>query len=260
MQVDNTQHVPKGRWHIGVQTVQTGSVNNKGGQRVPRHGKGGEGRRCRRTNRLSTVDSTAIFRGSRRDLSATSKSGYKDLGLYPPDRNMTPQFKSRRDRVDDWTVKIRAGKVPTRSVWLSYQSQLWEGMKYRLGTLPASLDDLKNGLDKRDHKILSKLGICRNITTPWRYLPHCYRGIELNSLPIEVITASLNSFSQHYKTELDLGIFLMVSIENLQIELGTARCPFEYNYNIWKDLAIDSWVQLIYKRIRKFDNIGPANF
>ena len=67
----------------------------------------------------------------------------KNLGLYTPsDGNTTPQFEYMRDRVDDWTVQMKNSKLPTRSVWLSYQSQLWAGMKYGLGASPASLDDL----------------------------------------------------------------------------------------------------------------------
>ena len=102
-----------------------------------------------------------------------------------------------------------------RSMWLSYQSQLWSGMKYGIGALPASLDNLRNGLGTRDHKILSNLGICKKIDTPWQYLPQYYRGMDLNSLPMEATTASLNSFLQHYNTELALGIYLTASIENL---------------------------------------------
>ena len=89
-------------------------------------------------------------------------------------------------------------------------------MRYRLGALPALLDELMNGPGTRDHKILSKLDIYKNINKPWLHLLHCYGSTELNSLPIEFTAASLNSFLQHY-TELALGIYLMVSIENLQI-------------------------------------------
>ena len=57
------------------------------------------------------------------------------------------------------------------------KGQLWPRLKYELGALPVKLEDLdskkKNakeyGLGTRDHKILSRLGICQNIDKEWRY-------------------------------------------------------------------------------------------
>ena len=74
---------------------------------------------------------------------------------------------------------MRNGHLPTWSTWMSYNCQLWAGLRYGIGALPARLKELENkvtnkkesGLGTRDHKILSMLGICQNITTEWRYLP-----------------------------------------------------------------------------------------
>ena len=97
-----------------------------------------------------------------------------------------------------------------------------------------------NGLGKRDHKILSMLGICKNITTEWRYLPACYGGMGLNNLTIEVTTASLNAFLQPYGTDTSIGIYLTASIKNLQLEMGVAGCLFDHDYETWHKLATDS--------------------
>ena len=42
-------------------------------------------------------------------------------------------------------------------------------------------------------------------------------------------------------------------IENLQLELGVAGCPFNYDFKIWGELATDTWVKLIWERIWHFD-------
>ena len=126
----------------------------------------------------------------------------KNLGLYtPPDGSSEPQFQALRARVDEWTSDVANSRLPTQSVWKSYQYQLWSGMKYGLGASPATLKELKEGLGKRDHQLLSYLGVCKKISTPLRYLPACYGGVGLNSLVAEAITASLNSFLQHYGTD-----------------------------------------------------------
>ena len=137
----------------------------------------------------------------------------KNLGLYaPPEGSSKPQLQALRDRVDEWTMNMKNGHLPTRSTWMSYNCQLWAGLRYGIGAAPARLKDLENkvkyqvktegkkkvktkiesGLGTRDHKILSMLGICQNITTEWRYLPSCYGVMELNCLTIKAIAASLN--------------------------------------------------------------------
>ena len=177
----------------------------------------------------------------------------KNLGLYtPPDGSSEPQFQALRARVDEWTADVANSGLPTRSVWKSYQCQLWSGMKYGLGASPATLKQLEKGLDKRDHKLLSYLGVCKKITTPLRYLPACYGGVGLNSLVAEATTASLNSFLQHYGTETAIGTYLTASLENLQLELGVSGCPLNYDYDVWGKLATDSWVKSLWERVCRF--------
>ena len=175
-----------------------------------------------------------------------SSQAEKNLGIFtPPDGNCEPQFEAMRDRVDDWTTKMKAGCLPSRSAWLSYQCQLWSGLKYGIGTSPATLKELEEGLGTRDHKMLSMLGICRNINKPWRYLPHCFGGMGLHSLPVEATIGSVNAFLQHYGTETSMGFYIKYTLEDLQIELGVYKCPLLYNYKIWRDLTTNSWIKAL---------------
>ena len=41
-------------------------------------------------------------------------------------------------------------------------------------------------------------------------------------------------------------------MENLQLELGVASCPFHFDYEIWSTLATDSWVKSLWERIHCF--------
>ena len=189
----------------------------------------------------------------------------ENLGLLtPPEGSSEPQLCALRARTDEWINNVRNGGLPTRSTWMSYNCKLWSGLKYGIGASPAKLEELANevrrkkndkvetGLGTRDHKILSMLGICRNINTPLRYIPACFGGMGLKSLTVEATTASLNLFLQHYGTDTSLGQYLTFSIENLQLELGVAGCPFSYDYGIWNGLATDSWVKSLWERIHTF--------
>ena len=177
----------------------------------------------------------------------------ENLGLLaPPNGSPTPQFDKMKERVDRWTKRIKDGHLPARSNWLSYQCQLWPGLKYGLGASPATIKQLEGCLRTRDHKLLSSLGICRNIPTDLRYIPSYFGGFALNDLTIEATAEALNMFLQHYETSSTLGTFLTASIENLQLELGVSGCPFSYEFDVWESLATDSWVKSLWERIQHF--------
>ena len=93
----------------------------------------------------------------------------------------------------------------------------------------------------------------QKIDKPWRYLPHCFGGMGLYSLPIEATIGSINAFLQHYGTETAISLYLRASLENLQLELGVSGCPFKYDFKVWGGLATESWVKSLWERIHRFN-------
>ena len=83
-------------------------------------------------------------------------------------------------------------------------------------------------------------------------MPATFAGMGLFSLPLEATISSVNLLLQHYGTSTALGVTLTACLENLQVEIGVRRCPLEYDYKIWGNLATDSWVKSIWERIWHF--------
>ena len=75
----------------------------------------------------------------------------------------------------------------------------------------------------------------------------------LFNLITETTAATLNSFLQHYNTDLALGITLSVTLENLQLELRVQGYPLHYKYDTWGGLAIDLWIKSLWE---KNDKLG----
>ena len=75
----------------------------------------------------------------------------------------------------------------------------------------------------------------------------------LYNIVTETAAANLNSFLQHYNTDLALGITLSTTLENLQMELGIRGCPLHYNYTTWSGLATNSWIKSLWEKV---DNLG----
>ena len=165
------------------------------------------------------------------------------------DGSSAGQLGEMRNRVEEWTTNVKDGTLPVRSVWMSYNYQLWSGMRYGLGTLSASIKELQEGLGKSDYHLISSLGVVRTIQREWRYMPSTFGGMGLFSLPLEATISSLNLLLQHYQTSGALGTTITTALENLQVELGVQDCPLKYDYEIWSGLATTSWIKDIWERV-----------
>ena len=94
----------------------------------------------------------------------TTNQAVENLGMLArPDGNPTQQFACMKEKMTNWTAKIKNGSIPTRSVWMSYTHQLWAGLRYGLSANSASLLELQNGLGSADYHLLSNLGVVRSI-------------------------------------------------------------------------------------------------
>lgn len=182
-----------------------------------------------------------------------SSEAVENLGLFTtPDGNNLPHLEQIQGRTSDWSLLIKQGHLPTRSVWASYTHQLWSGLKYGLGASSAPLSQLEGTLGTHDFYMLSKLGVMRSIKTPLRYIPPYFCGIGLFSLTTEATGATINSFLQHYGTTSYLGQTLSAALEHLQLELGVQRCPLSYDFDTWGNLATHSWVKSLWEKIWTF--------
>ena len=140
----------------------------------------------------------------------------ENLGLFTrPDGVNEPHLNQVREKIEKWTEQIKNGDLPTRSVWKSYQLQLWASIKYGLGASSASMKELKEGLGSADYYLLSKLGCVRSITKALRYMPSYLGGIGLFDLTTEVTGATLNSLLQHYGTKSPIDIVMKATLQNM---------------------------------------------
>lgn len=98
------------------------------------------------------------------------------------------------------------------------------GVKYGLGAISGTVEELDQVLDKEYFDLLSGLGVNRNIAKAWRTLPTCFLGmIGLTDLTLETTVARINTFLQHFKSDGCIGTALSASIEYLQLEIGTTH-------------------------------------
>ena len=103
------------------------------------------------------------------------------------------------------------------------------------------------------HTMLSFLGVNKTIKAEWRHLHTSFGGIGLRKLLIEVVIARINLFVQHYNTPSTLGAKLSISLEALQLEVGSDRCPLLIPYRPLGPLATSCWCRSFWESLDHYD-------
>ncbi|KAL3772520.1 hypothetical protein ACHAWO_002522 [Cyclotella atomus] len=93
--------------------------------------------------------------------------GKETLGVFTaPDGNSQDHLAKIVDKVKTWVARISTGRLPASYNWNSYIYQLWMGVRYGIGALPADRDEIISGfLHETDRSMLPFLGVNRNIRT-----------------------------------------------------------------------------------------------
>ena len=152
-------------------------------------------------------------------------------------------------RFTKWASKMTNGHLPACLGWIAYKFKLWLGIWYGLSTLATPLSTAHNTLRKGNFRILSFLGINRNVKREWWTLHRAFGGIRLFDLAVEHTIGMINIFIQHYGAGTTVAMKYLASLEALQLEIGCTGNPLEEDYKKYNCLATDSWVKSFWERL-----------
>ena len=184
----------------------------------------------------------------------------KTLGIWTnPAGDCSKQLEVIHEKVDTWTNRLEVGKLPAKWAWVSYFHQLWAKIRFGLGVNASPVGDLvgqeaEGGpLRKAYRRMLPYLGVNRNIKAGWRHLPSIFGGIGLRKLLSEVVIARLNLFLQHYNTPSTLGSKLTISLQCLQLEIGSENCHLLELFQHLGPLATSCWCKSFWESLDHYD-------
>ena len=147
-----------------------------------------------------------------------------------PDGNSQDHMAKITDKVKTWIARISTGRLPASFNWTSYIYQLWMGVRYGIGALPADREEISGFLQETDRSMLPFLGVNRNIKTGWRTLHRSFLGIGLFNFDVELMIQRVNLFLQHYDSPYDIGVTLRATMELVQLEAGLRDCPLLHSF------------------------------
>lgn len=134
-----------------------------------------------------------------------------------------PQGISQKS-IKTWISKMQSGHLPVSFNWTSYIYQLWTSIQYRIGALPADMEEAHGFLEDNERDLLPLLGVNRNIRKGWRTLHRSFLGTGLFNFQIELMIQRINLFLQHYDSPFDTGVTLRARLELLQLQVGFSDC------------------------------------
>ena len=89
--------------------------------------------------------------------------------------------------------------------------------------------------------VLPSIGINRHITKEYRYAPKRYQGLGLMNIYTDMNIETIQLLLNHAGTNSQLGLFIQVQIEALQLEVGTTSPIFTLPYAKYKILTTNYW-------------------
>ena len=123
------------------------------------------------------------------------------LGVWTnPSGDCSIQLMVIHNKIEVWTTRLTAGKIPANWAWVSYFYQLCPQVKYGLGYNASLVTDLLGQeikgqpLRKFYRKMLPYLRVNRNIKFGWRHLQPTFVGIGLRCLMTEVVIGRIKLF------------------------------------------------------------------
>ena len=172
------------------------------------------------------------------------------LGVWScPAGSEDKQYKKITDRVEKWTSRTSNGHLPARYAWVSYKLKLWPGIRYGLSTMATPLKVAAKLLSTYNYRMLSFLGVNRNIKKEWRTIPRAFGGIGLYSFPVEQTICCVNMLVQHFGVPSVLGKKLTASLEAMQLETGLNTNPLVCSYERYGDLTTYCWFKILWERL-----------
>jgi hypothetical protein len=125
-------------------------------------------------------------------------------------------------------------------------------LKYGLGTLSATLEQMGEITVDFAYRALPGLGVNRNILSEWRYLHSTFGGVGLLSLSTEATICRINLFLQHWDMPSPLGKMLQASMELLQLEVGCRGCPLMEQYQPIGPIVTHCWMKSFWEVLDEY--------
>ena len=165
---------------------------------------------------------------------------------------MDTQIEMMHAKLMNWVAKIEDGKLHRRNAWMAFWGTIWRTFKYGLPVMTMTEPESIALFKPFYWKLLPALGIMRTTNRKWVFTPRCLQGLGLPTIFLEQTIDHIDSLMYHYGSGTFVGDAMVISYEQLQLELGTRSPVFSLDFDRWGFLGTDSWILALWRCISGF--------
>jgi hypothetical protein len=161
----------------------------------------------------------------------------KVVGVHQSlDGSMAGQFAALKELTTLWARRIQQGWLNRRLAWYGTRRIIGPSLVYPLPACSLTEAQGNQIMGPLYRTLLPQLGMNRNFPRLWRHAPLCFAGCNLPH-------SYFDQVATYPKTLLTLGASLSLAgsnlraaLEDAQLELGSAECFFELDFDTWGTL------------------------
>ena len=166
------------------------------------------------------------------------------LGIYvTPNGTMTKQLKKTSAKVTKWSERLKTSFLNCKESYIGAKTTIFKTIEYILpGTTFTELQcrQLERILYKH---LMGKLQLSSKLPLEYKFGPHKFQGAALMEIFILQFICKLSIFLHHANINSQLSTTILVSIEAIQIELGSRFQFFGLQFNDYGHLTPPSWLR-----------------
>ena len=186
----------------------------------------------------------------------------RSLGVYSaPDGNSKDQVAILRATAENWSEKIRVGRLPQTEAWLALTTRIMKTIEYPLPACTLTERQCDFIMAPIIQTALNALGICRNLARDVVYGPKKFQGLGLKHPYTTMGIAHIRFIMEHCRADTDLGKNFRINLECLKLEVGVGGSILSNRFQDYCVLATHgivkhTWQFLAEHKMFLYDNVS----
>jgi len=169
------------------------------------------------------------------------------------DGSMEGQMEFLLGKIEDFRKAFWDSWVPRKMAWTGLRMMIWPSFAFPLAACTFSLDEVEE-LTKELRKLtVVKLGIARSFPHVYLHVPLCLQGLNFPHAEIEQGVEHIGKMLTHGDTSLLTSQWLMLNLEQAQLEVGIRVPLLEPSYEQYGFLCTNCWIKVLWWFISTYE-------
>ena len=143
------------------------------------------------------------------------------------------------------------GHLNRSDVWLALNTTVMKSLEYPLLATTISIKECTYIMAPILSAGLPNAGMCRNMARSLVYGPSKYQGLDIHNLYTTQGITHLAALVDHIWRDTDTGKLMIISLENMKLELGIQGSVFNQDYENMEHLCEDTWLKHVWEFMHK---------